>query len=99
MEEIKLKKCTNCAHMMWLTNSDDGSRYMWCPVYEDIYDEKVPQDCEAYEHAINFDVIRRMSVEEMSEVLICPRKAGVCRNPQMHSRDCLLEWLQEEVAT
>ncbi len=95
---MKNVKCTNCAHMMWLTNPDDGSRYMWCPAHEDSYDETEPRDCKAYDPATNFDVIRRMSAEEMSEVLICPCAVDVCRNPQMHCRDCLLQWLQE-VAT
>lgn len=92
-------KCKNCTHMMWLKNQDDGSRYMWCPVYEDGYDETEPRDCEAYEPATNFDAIRRMNAEELSEVLICPCDIGVCINSHMHCRDCLLQWLQEEVAT
>lgn len=99
MDEIKLKKCTNCAHMMRLTNANDGSRYMWCPVHEDSYDETEPRDCEAYEPATNFDVIRRMNAEELAFVLMCPCDCNACRNPEMHCRDCLLQWLKEEVAT
>ena len=95
---MKDVKCINCTHMMRITG-EDWARCSWCPVYGRIEDDAAKRDCEKYELATNYDVIRRMNEEDLAVVLMCPCDDGVCDNPQMHCRDCVLQWLKEEVAT
>lgn len=78
--------CMNCDHQLICRNADDDKNHV-CSMYDPIF------------HKTNADRIRKMSDEELSELLyeaqmsvlneMCPNKYIV--------EDTWLEWLQQEV--
>lgn len=95
-------KCKNCKNNTLLFAEGvkvEKVPFYFCEKVNDSLDVKEKRECEHYERATNFDVIRNMKPEELADIIMCPMHVDPdsCIGNEMHCIKCCLEWLSRPV--
>lgn len=62
-------KCRNCKHLGWAEEEPGKLFFGWCSKVLDSPDPDIERECRGFERATNLDIVRRMSGEELAELL------------------------------
>lgn len=93
-------KCKSCKHLQLL---DD--QYYWCPIANSTPDLECDYKCDCFKRATNHDVIKRMTKEELAELMAKPT-CEMCEFGGKHGELCdiydgcidgKIKWLRAEV--
>lgn len=90
-----MAKCKNCTRL-FKNKDEEASNFglVWCDKICDSPDVEEERDCMWYKPMTNGDRIRRMTDEELSEIILCPCDMNVVTCCDEDCDTCVIRWLK-----